>query len=215
MTEANPEDINFTTYRVFDSANTFNADLTNKFADGNVSINQSVKHYYGRTHASRQRYEGNSGTANIYYEVFCYGTTGGNTCDTSLIPGTVLKRTDDIRWYINYSHTVNEGSVGAVVEKDNIGYVTATTPSVASPSQTTLTYDANGDGVDNESYPYRTTMENTASRWLIYDPNNPAAFTNSFSVEFDTADSNWSGEHNTTTTTRSVGSVKTNRRSQW
>jgi hypothetical protein len=213
MTEANPEDINFTTYRVFDSANTFNADLTNKFADGNVSINQSVKHYYGRTHASRQRYEvtndGEPHNANIYFESYCFGTTGGNACDKSLLPqGLNSARTDDIRWFINASHTANEGNAGTVTQR-GANDINATTPTNTAPSVTALRYDA------SQGYPYRGTMQNSASRWLIYNENDPTSTRNFFAVEFDKAGAGWSGAHDTNASTDDAPTVKTNRRSMW
>jgi hypothetical protein len=57
-------------------------------------------------------------------------------------------------------------------------------------------------------------MENNASNWLIQNEYNPNATTNEFPVEFDRA-GDWSGEHETNTTTKSIGGVKTNRRISW
>ena len=232
-TALNPERVTYTTYtsRCTTPGNcTMNADLINTYdTNGSKDLNQTVNpnsrinitYLYGRTHASRQRYENNTGAANIYYEAYCFGTTGiapnTNDCNKTLLPqGINSKRTDDIRWFINDDHNATrDGFVGVVAEKDAIGYVTATGASVANPSQTTLTYDANGNGIDDESYPYKTTMENNASRWLIYNENNPTATRNNFSVEFDKASTGWSGEHNTTTTTKKIGNIRTNRRSNW
>jgi hypothetical protein len=130
-----------------------------------------------------------------------------------------MRRTNDSRWIINENHIVaTDGVVGSVVEKDGIGYVTATNPSVANPSQTTLTYDANGNGIDDESYTYKTTMENNASTWLIYDKDDATGNTannNSFSAEFFDNLAGWSGVHDTNTTTKDPTTVKTNRRSMW
>ena len=210
---SNPENINFISYRVVDNANTFNADLnTNKIADANISLNKSIKHYYARTHASRQRYEGATGTANIYYEVYCFGVTNGNTCDKTLLPqGLNSKRTDDIRWYVNTAHTANEGNAGKVTQRSSTVHVTSAGSTTGNhPDNSTLmTYD------ENEGYPYKTTMQNNASKWLIYNPDNPTATRNSFSVEFEKNGAIWSGSHDTNTTTKDPATVKSNRRSMW
>ena len=173
----------------------------------------SAKMLYGRTHASRQRYEGNSGTANIYYEVFCFRTdSNGVTCNKNLLPnGINSKRTDDIRWFINENHTVVSGNAGKVVEKDSKNNVTsAGVTSGNHPDNSTLmTYN------ENIGYPYKTTMENNASSWLIYNPDDPTATRNEFSVEFEKTVTGWSGEHETDTTTKDPVSVKTNRRVLW
>ena len=59
-------------------------------------------------------------------------------------------------------------------------------------------------------------MENTASRWLIYNEDDPTATRNNFSVEFYKAGSNWSGTNTMTTNVEdNTTSVKTNRRSMW
>jgi hypothetical protein len=71
---------------------------------------------YGRTHATRQRFEDNNGTVNIYYEAYCYATdTDGVGCDKTLLPnGVSSKRTDDIRWFINYQHAASlSGDAGS------------------------------------------------------------------------------------------------------
>jgi len=227
----NPEELTFTTYDV-NCTNpatecTFSADLINtKKAEAYLDLNQTesgltnqrikLKHYYGRTHASRQRYENNTGTANIYYEVYCFNTIDGNTCDKNLLQDpTNLKRTDDIRWFINTEHNIsNDGNVTLVVQRDGTNVdandiVDATDNPTENPSVTSLNYD------ETKGYPYKTTMENSASGWLIYNEDNPTATRNQFSVEFETASGGWSGEHNTDTTTKSVGAVRTNRRSLW
>ncbi|MDQ1264605.1 MAG: hypothetical protein QG559_1606, partial [Campylobacterota bacterium] len=64
------------------------------------------------------------------------------------------------------------------------------------------------------SYPYRTTMQNGASPWLIYNESDAGATTNEFQVEFDTI-GGWSGEHETNTTTKTPAGATTNRRIMW
>ncbi|MBE0514284.1 Ig-like domain-containing protein, partial [Sulfurimonas sp.] len=47
-----------------------------------VNIGGNATFVYGRTHASRQRYQGDTGTANIYFESYCSGTD----CVKTLLP---------------------------------------------------------------------------------------------------------------------------------
>ena len=72
-----------------------------------------------------------------------------------------------------------------------------------------MTYD------ELRGYPYKTTMENNASLWLIYNEDNPTATRNSFSVEFEDRSASWSGKHETSTTTKDVNATRTNRRLMW
>lgn len=219
----NPQEIIFDTYdtNCTTPANcSMSADLGTKKAEGSFDLNQTIittnkmkiKHYYGRTHASRQRYQGNTGTANIFYEVFCFNTIGGNICDKTLLQnGVTSKRVDDLRWFINENHTSDYGDAGKVVEKNALSIVTtAGITSGNHPDNSTLmTYNT------SKGYPYKTTMENNASSWLIYNETDINATRNSFPVEFENAVTNWSGYHETNTTTKGIGAVKTNRRSLW
>ncbi|MCW8894662.1 MAG: hypothetical protein OQK48_05895 [Sulfurimonas sp.] len=224
----NPEELTFTTYdaNCTTPANCrMNADLDSTHeAEGYRDLNRTdiannritLKHYYGRTHASRQRYDGNTGTANIYYEVYCFGSISGNTCNQALLqnPTGTLKRTDDIRWFMNENHDIiNDGNVSIVVQRGGTNIaadiIDATDNPTGNPSITTLNYDA------SKGYPYKTIMQNIASGWLIYNQDDPTATRNEFAVEFEAPGTGWSGEHETNTTTQDVGAVRTNRRSNW
>jgi len=168
---------------------------------------------YGRTHATRQRYENNNGTAFIYYESYCYGVDADNvSCNKSLLPSS-SQHTNDMRWYINSSHNVaKDGNLTSTSVTDkSLGVVTESSRDEATPSisKVTLHYD------ESYGYPYKTTMENAASSWLIYNRDNPTATRNEFSVEFNKAGTGWSGAHETNTTTADPGTIKTNRRSMW
>lgn len=170
---------------------------------------------YGRSHAGRQKYVGGSGTANIYYEAYCFNTDSvGISCNKALLPqGNASTNTSDIRWFRNTSHLMQDGNISIVQEKigSNLpgDIVDATDNPIGNPSSSTLTYD------ETRGYPYITTMENNASRWLIYNEDDPTATRNQFSVEFNKASDGWAGEHETNTTTKGPGTVKTNRRSMW
>jgi len=231
----NPEQLTFTTYDVncTTPANcTMNADLkVNHTTSGSRDLNQTdavgnpinarlvLTHLYGRTHASRQRYEvrndGEGHNANIYYEAYCFGTIGlapnSNTCNKNLLPnGMTSTRTDDIRWYINTQHDVLSSGMAGTITQRGANDINATTPTNAAPSVTTLRYNA------NQGYPYKGTMENNASRWLIYNENDPTATRNNFSVEFYKSGGSWSGTNTMTTNVDdNKTTVKTNRRSMW
>ena len=192
----NPFDLNITSIDVNDTD-----------ASGSDTLNQKATYIYGRTNAGRQRYEGTSGTANIYYEAYCFQTG----CDKTLLPnGDNSKRTSDIRWYMNENHTSAAGNAGTVAEKNSLGRVTVAGSTTGNhPDNSTLmSYDK------SRGYPYKTTMENNASNWLIYNEDNPTATRNQFQVEFYNT-SLWSGESETGTTTKDPGTSTINRRTMW
>ncbi len=151
-----------TTYPV--SGNDFNRTLN----DSNATF------VYARSHATRQRFVGKDGDIPIYYEVFCSGAT----CDKSLLPsGFASKTTDDPRWFINAKHTSDFGILGTVTQKfgSSVKEVKASTGN--HPDKVKIHYNEKG------GYPYKTTMENNASLWLIYNPFNVNATKNEFEVE--------------------------------
>ena len=181
---------------------------------GSTVSSSSATFIYGRTNAPRQRINGNSGTALIYYEAFCSGVdSNGTTCNKSFLPnGPSSKSNDDPRWFKNTLHNVATlNHVGVVAQKSGLGIVTAGTANNANPSSVTLTYtEANTRG-----YPYKTTMENTPATWLVYNKYDSLDTTNEFEVEFEGGSSSWAGKHETDTTTNAGGTIKTNRRSMW
>jgi uncharacterized repeat protein (TIGR01451 family) len=179
-----------------------------------TTLNTSYNYIYGRTNAPRQRLTGDSGTAFIYYEAFCSGNDANAVaCNKALLPnGTLSKSTDDPRWFINTHHAVTtDGTAGVVVQKGGAGVVTAGATTGANPDEVSLSYTQ----ATTKGYPYKTTMQNTPSSWLIYNKYNAAATTNEFDVEFINANSNWGGIHETDTTTNTNATEKTNRRTMW
>jgi len=168
-----------------------------------TTLNTTKTFYYGRTHAPRQIFTGNTGTALIYYEVYCQGSD----CNKSLLQNSSnLKTSDDPRWFINSSHTAIAGNVGALAVK-NASTVTSVVTE-ASPAQAALTYT-------NNSYPYKATMQNSASKWLIYDKYKVNPTANEFEVEFININDSWAGKKETNTTTNKTAADRTNRRSMW
>ena len=198
----------------------FKADLTDKNTTGLKDLNSSIKirHYYGRAHAGKQRYQVPDDApykANIYYEIYCFKTG----CNTALIQpvNPKLLHVDDIRWYQNTEHTAStDGNATAVFEKGGIDKVKSedtagndTLNNITNPATVQLTYD------ESLGYPYTTTMEINASGWLIYNEDDANAMTNPFQVEFNKFKEGWVGKHETSATTDTNGSVKTNRRIMW
>lgn len=188
--------------------------VTDKDGASGAKAGGNATFLFGRTHASRQRYYDATapyqGLANIYYESFCFGAL----CNKTLLPnGINSTRTDDVRWYVipNPFHTTpTDGVVGTVVQKGGLNIVTASpqAPTTGNPSTTTLTYTG------AKGFPYKTTMENNASIWLIQNETNPNATKNEFQVEFDLS-GGWTGEHETNTTTKTPAGTTTNRRIMW
>ncbi|RLB75508.1 MAG: hypothetical protein DRH15_13965, partial [Deltaproteobacteria bacterium] len=221
----NPKEISFINYDVgcsnpTDNNCSFKADMIqNKTTQGTKDLNSTinVKHYYGRTHAPRNRFVGPTGNAFIYYEVFCNSTAGSTACNKALLQNGLSSRvTDDPRWFKNEAHTVaRDGNssitgVSGITQKNGarVG-IADTLTNIAGRTTAPLTYD------ETRGYPYKATMENNASRWLIYNQYNPTATVNEFEVEFVNTDGNWAGKAKSSATTQEIGSKKTNRRSMW
>ncbi len=197
----NGADVNIIVNSLYTSSTANTATIT-----GNSLATASATFVYGRTHAPRQRFVGNSDAALIYYETFCDGAG----CDKLLLPNSISSTsTDDPRWFVNTNHFPAAGVVGTVNQKNN-AEVTAGTPVGAATANVVLTYDA------TRGYPFKTTMENNASTWLRYDKYkaDPVA-TNEFEVEFTDGNTSWAGQHETDTTTNTNSSDKTNRRIMW
>jgi len=212
----NPKALNFILYQadctLAISECTFKADLTTKTSHGEKDLNSSIsiRHYYGRTHAPRQRFVGQDGNVSLYYEVFCYG----NTCNKNLLQdGVASTTTDDPRWFINTKHSPDFGLPGDANQKTytvgNGNVIQITKATGTYPDHIEIQYN------ENRGYPYKTTMENNASQWLIYNPFNANAQKNEFEVEFTTSESNWGGKRETDSNTNRNASDKTNRRTIW
>jgi len=196
---------------------TFKADLTTKTTQGIKDLNSSIGiyHYYGKTHVPRQRFVGEDGNATIYYEVYC----SGSTCNKALLQnGLNSQISDDPRWFINTKHTADYGVPGDVNQKTysvGTGYVKQT-QAASGNAVNNGKYDYVGLHYTGErGYPYKTTMENNASGWLLYDPYDPNTNKNDFEVEFINAASNWAGKRETDTATKRNASDQTNRRIMW
>lgn len=180
---------------------------------GTATNTNAIHFLYGRTHAPRQRFKGANGNAFIYFEVYCNGVDDNNvTCHKAKLPnGASSKFTDDPRWFVNKQHTLTAGEVGTVSQqgtsKTNIGTI------VASTGKTTVPISYTGS-----AYPYKATMENNASKWLIYDKYSKTSTPttkNEFIVEFTKSTSSWAGAGENDASTSGAGAAKTNRRTMW
>ena len=178
--------------------------------DGNTTF------VYGRTNAPRTSFVGDTGTVSIYYEMFCTPSTVdsfGVTCTKSLLPVTNPNYSDDPRWYINTQHTaLSQGIAGNITQKNasDVNGTNVTTAPTNGVSTTNVNYHDNSKG-----YPYKTTMENNASSWLLYNKYDSTDDKNEFEVEFTKAASQWSGSHDTNNTTSTKASSWTNKRFSW
>ncbi|ADN09842.1 hypothetical protein [Sulfurimonas autotrophica] len=214
-TTINPTTLTFIKYQV-NCTNaaadcTLNADLiNNKTTKGAKDLNATlpIRHYYGRTHAPRQTISGSDGNISMYYEVFCSGAT----CNKALLQdGIDSNTTDDPRWFMNTKHSNEAGTAAQTTTKQkNAANVTITREANANhPDYIGLHYN------ENSGYPYKATMENNASGWLIYNKYNANSITNEFQVEFIKPGGDWAGVHETNATTNKNASENTNRRLMW
>lgn len=178
---------------------------------GGEAVAQNATFIYGRTNTPRQSFVGTPGSAPIYYEAYCDPVpTSGIGCNNTLLPnGAASQSTDDPRWFINPFHALAFGAPGVVRQKGGAGIVTINTqPDGNAPDQTILNYNGS-------NYPYKTTMENNASEWLLYNRYNGSVLRNEFDVTFEAPATSWDGASETNSSTRSDGATKTNRRSMW
>ena len=183
------------------------ANESNGLGDGNATM------IYGRTNGPRQSFTINPGTAFIYYEAYCSATdTEGVPCTKALLPNGVDSTfTNDPRWFKNTLHTaINGGTVGTITQKGAASVVTNAPGVIEATGQATASLTYTGS-----SYPYKTTMENNASTWLIYNKYDINATTNEFEVEFLGETGKWAGKDDANSTANTTGALKTNRRSMW
>ena len=118
-----------------------------------------------------------------------------------------MRNISDTRWFVNEKHDVaKDGKVGIVTQKYGNGINIAIQN--ANPTKVTFMYNK------KYGYPYKTTIQNSASGWLIFNPDLATSSSNSFQVEFIDA-GKWTGEHETNTTTRNIQTSKINRRTIW
>jgi len=173
---------------------------------GESNATQEVVFLYARTNVPRTRVINSEGNATLYYEVYCY-TKNGSTCDKTLLPDSNSSSyNDDPRWFTNtYHDSASLGTIGSVTQKH-------TNKVEGSDEFTTVKLNYTGS-----TYPYKATMLNAPSSWLVYNKYNSSATQNEFEIEFDAKATEWAGEkdENLTTVSKSTASQRTNRRIMW
>jgi hypothetical protein len=186
---------------------TFNADLlANQQSRGTRGINNTVTHYYARSHTIRQKYNVVNGRADIDYETYC--DNDGNK--TLLQLPAVKSQGGDPRWFINPNHNINFGSANTITQRGVDASVTATAATGTVQDSTNITYDV------SRGLPYTTTMQHNSNGWLIYNQYNNLAITNNFVVEFTGGIGAWVGQSETTSTTdTNPAAATTSGRVQW
>lgn len=226
---ANPEDINYSKITVSDPRTLLSADLlVNKTAESNITINglqgQNITHYFGRTAAKRTRIicdefpclsgENQEPDVLIYYEAYCHGITNSNTCERDLIPRLGARHIQrvDSRWYVNLNH--QELGDGNLTTTTQVGNNFVTVPNIRNRNNYTKdsVHSYNGNG----GLPYDANMQSVVPRWLMYDEETPGvgAVTNKHLIHY-LSPTEWSGRHETNTTTGTQKVRRVNRRTMW
>jgi hypothetical protein len=192
------DDIHLTINSIYDS--------DNNITGFSSSVDKNITFLYARTNTPRTRISSNEGDAKIYYEVYCNSNTTSD-CNKTLLPDSVASLyNNDPRWYNNSKHTTTFGSVQETKQKQGTS-VTAT----VTQESIKLKYDDSTSG-----FPYKTTMQNIVTSWLVYNKYNSNADANEFEVEFEGGVSDWVGKaEENVTTTKKTDITRANRRISW
>jgi hypothetical protein len=193
----------------------FNVSDVNTSDEDNVTgtkafTNQRATYYYGRAFAPDQTYIGKSGTATIYYEVYCNGCSA-TTRTTFGIDGN--ESVQAINWYQNTDHN---SSAGVVTPKPQqfakFSSYPVTNSTTASISTETLTL------LGTTNLPFTDKVDLNSDNWLVYYPTY-------YAVNFKSS-GNWAGEgrvQESSSATNKVGATvdsnmsnsRTNKRLDW
>ena len=171
-----------------------------------MDINKTF--FYGRVHAPDYSAENNTTISNakIYYEVYC------KDCGKSQYPSLGKESIDGVYWYVNTTQdNSKDGNISGFPISLN------TTPS----GLLTIIQNSISNGVENNtinyigsSYPYKEKIDINASSWLIYNPYNPNATTNSFYVDYSGV-GGWAGIGKTGHTVDLNISTRRSKRIEW
>ena len=140
--------------------------------NGTLTLDQNATFYYGRVHAPDQRFSGTTGTANIYYEVYCRNCTDAFRTNMGI---TGNQSVDAVNWYQNNLHVNN------TFGEFNSTAVTATSNGLTLGARTLLTQNLTAG-----STPHVNRVNFGSSSWLRFYPEY-------FKVEF-VRPGNWAGE---------------------
>ncbi len=148
--------------------------------DFDRSTDKNITFYYGRVHAPDYSTKGDTINAKIYYEIYC------KNCNQSLFSAIGKESVDSAYWYINKDeNSTNDGKIYNFITSSMINPVTPS--STVSNGEETDTFKYNAG-----TYPYKERVDINASSWLIFNPYDDSAKTNSFSVEY-LGNGGWSG----------------------
>lgn len=179
--------------------------------EGNTTLNQSTRFYYGRAHAPDYRFPNRDGNATIYYEVYCKDCNQ-TTRNTMGITGN--ESVNALNWYQNALHVSTAGLTTPVPAHAGDFSNTGITHNNPITTQRLTLQNAT-------SIPYVDKVNLNSSTWLVYYPTD-------FTVEFYSSGS-WAGtgfvkegQPNATDTNTTVGEhihkaapIKANRRITW
>lgn len=139
---------------------------------GSLTLDQNTTFYYGRVHAPDQRFSGTSGTANIYYEVYCRNCTSAFRTSMGI---TGNESVDAVSWYQNNLHVNN-----------TFGEFNSTAVSAASSGLSLGSRTLTTQALTATSTPHVNRINFGSSSWLRHYPEY-------FKVEF-IGSGTWAGE---------------------
>ncbi|MDX1808044.1 MAG: Calx-beta domain-containing protein [Sulfurospirillaceae bacterium] len=173
--------------------------------DFDRTTDQNTTFYFGRVHAPDYTFDGNSGNAKIYYEVYC------KDCNKSSFDVNGSESVDSINWYLNPMHLNN-----------SFGDVSANGANSFSALSGTSTPGSSGtinNGTEtitlSHAAPHIDKIQMYGKSWLIYNQANPNATENDFIVEFKNAANNWAGQGKLGHVIDTNISVRSNQRLNW
>jgi hypothetical protein len=144
----------------------------NDTIEGNITLNQSARFYYGRVHAPDYRFPNRDGIATIYYEVYC------KDCNRTAMGITGNESVNAINWYQNALHVNAAGQIVPLpVHNGDFTTNTTTHPDPLSVERLTLS--------NTPALPYVDRVNLNSNTWLVHYPTY-------FTVEFYSSGS-WAG----------------------
>lgn len=174
--------------------------------DSDYIADSNLTFAYARVHAPRYRINGNSGQTKLYYEVYC--DAGAGCSNYNLTQESV----DDVNWYINPKHT-SEALFGSLLSIQSSAHPTVTSFPSISFSNGIKDVNATYDG--SLKYPFKSKVLLTPDPWLIFNPFDSNATSNSYMVEFFNNNASWTGTIKATQSVDGTASKTTNRRVNW
>lgn len=175
--------------------------------DANQTATGVATFYYGRVHAPDYIFAGDTGTATVYYEVYCKDCN--QTFKQSMdINGS--ESPDAINWYRNTSHINRDGNVTTF---RSVGIASINGYSNDNEHSGAITTGSETKIIFSATIPYVDSITMTPSSWLTFPTGTPPSFT----VKFSGA-GQWAGQGSlgrTIDDTNTSVSRKSNKRIEW